>query len=382
MSTENDSWENFTLEEDDNLFQELATQEDGGEVTEKNDKKDPVDKVEKPKEDSPKEEEEEEEDLFKEIDSDPEDIEEKGDDSKVKDKIEKEDNKSKKKSTASTLDTVSFLKEKGFISYDLEGGEELTEELAEEILEDSYDAAIEERVGDLLKDLPQEVKDFNKFVINGGDPAQYLSSLSLGNKGISYALDITKPENQELVIKQVLLEEGYDEEDVEIQLDLLKDTGKLETFATKRFDKWKTEDSKKRDALVKNQELQKRQKVENMRKHKKDIQDLISTNDTVSNLKLSRKEKRELPDYITNLVESGDNKKMTQFQVDIYKVLQDKEKTVALAKILKSDFDFTDLANAIKTEVTNDTRKNLRRTEVPNKSASVNGKKGNLLEYF
>ena len=58
-----------------------------------------------------------------------------------------------------SVSVVSKLKEKGFIDFELEEGEELTEELAEEILEEGFEVKINEKIDELFKDLPDNVRE-------------------------------------------------------------------------------------------------------------------------------------------------------------------------------------------------------------------------------
>ena len=65
-------------------------------------------------------------------------------------------------------------------------------------------------------------------------------------------------------------------------------------------------------------------------------------------LRISKKESRELPDYITNAnIETEDGRVTTGFYNDLSKALRDKNKILALAKIIKTDFDFSDIEKTL-----------------------------------
>ena len=73
-------------------------------------------------------------------------------------------------------------------SDELEEGEELTEDKAGEILEDSLDGLFEDRIEELFENVPDIVKDMNKFVLKTvlfGLPIAFLYLFTL----VFYATD-------------------------------------------------------------------------------------------------------------------------------------------------------------------------------------------------
>ena len=287
-----------------------------------------------------------------------------------------------------SVSTVSFLKEKGLIEFELEEGTELTPELAEEILEDSFDEKIEDRVEELFGKLPQIVKDLNKYAINGGDINQFFNSIAKQKEsGITADIDLTQESNQELVIKNQLKSEGYDDEYISSQLEFLKDSNKLDKIAQTHFDKWKTENEKEQTRLLEQQKERVRLEKENRRKLKSKVTSFINETEDLSGIQLSKDDKKILPSYMTDRnVKLQNGSTITPMQRDLYAALQDDSKAVLIAKLLKSDFNFKDIAVNAETKVTKKVKENIRRnkTNTPSKSATGSSQKQNkrLADYF
>lgn len=309
---------------------------------------------------------------------------------------DEDDTKSKKTSKASKIDsasTLNFLKDKGLVDFELEEGEELTPELADEILEDKFEEGIESRIEELFGELPQIVKDINKYAMDGGDLNKFFNTVT--NKAtakITADIDLGKEENQELIVKEILAQEDNDEEYINTQLEFLKDSGKLKMFAEKKFDKWKKGNEKEQAALVQQQADAKRVQKENLRKYKSSVSKFVTDSEEIGSIKLSRVDKKEIPSYMADKTIKLDNGAViTQRDKDLYEVLQDETASIQLAKLLRSrnkdgSFNFKDIETTVKTKVAKEVKANVRRnkTNTPKKSISQGKSSQNrsLADYF
>ena len=66
-------------------------------------------------------------------------------------------------------------------------------------------------------------------------------------------------------------------------------------------------------------------------------------------------------------------KGLSELQRDIFQALKDEKKTIMLAKILKSDFKFDDIAKETTSKVTKQVKKELEHTETKTPSRSKGG---------
>lgn len=290
----------------------------------------------------------------------------------------------------STISAARLLMDKGIVDFELEEGEDLTEETALELLEEGFAAGVENKLEDLLTELPTELKALNKYVINGGDMNTFLSKMATVGKegGVSSDLDISKEKNQELVVKQMYKDEGMDDDFIEAQIESLRDTGKLGVFAKKKFEKWKEQDAKTSENEAKRQEEYAKQQREKARQYYSDLKTIVSK-ENFDGIKLSSKDKAELPVYMTERNIHLDNGAVvTPFNQNLMEVLQNQKASIQLAKLLKDrkedgSFDFSQVEKTATSKVVKEVKDNLRRNkETPRKSIETNSQSRSLADYF
>lgn len=299
---------------------------------------------------------------------------------------EEEEEETQTVKPGTNLGTLNFLKEKGLVSFELEEGEELTEEKAEEILEDSYDESVENRVAEIMQELPEEVKNIVKYSMNGGNVGQLLSTMaSQPTAKITAELDLEDEKNQVLVVTQARKALGEDQETIDTYIDFLKESGKLKSVSEKDKDKIVKAQGKLAEQEATRQAEAKRLAKENHRKFKNEITSFVLETEKVGDLTLTKEDKKNLPTFISDRNKKlEDGRTVTGLQEALYNALNDKEKTIQLAKILQSDFDFSSIKKAGKTETTREVKRDLQRS----KNNAVNGgknktvKKTQLADFF
>jgi hypothetical protein len=337
-------WEDSSQQHD--FFGETNLVEDVVSTVEKDDVVEEGDETTKP---DPKKKEKEEQELIDEqfkdfesgvskVSSDDDDNDE-GDETKVAtapEGVTKVNSKS----------TLEFLKDKGLVDFELEEGQELTEDLAENLLEDSWEQAVEAEVEATIKDLPQEVKDLIKFASTGGDVGQLLAKMANNvTSGLNKNSDIESEAVQIQAVTTDLLSQGYDQEYIDTQIEFLKDSNKLEGISKKAFDKIIAKQEADTANEVEQATQQKEFRKKQAREYKTNITTHIGSLTEVGGLPVSKQDKAVLPTYISEpTVELQDGRVVSELQADLFKVMADKDKIVLLAKLLKSDFDFSAIA--------------------------------------
>ena len=297
--------------------------------------------------------------------------------------------KGEKTQVNSTIAAAQLLMDKGIVDYELEEGEELDEETALELLEEGFESGVENRISELLGGLPNELQALNKYVLNGGDMNDFLSKMNtLGaSTGITATLDINVEKNQELVVRQMYKDDGMDDDFIDTQLESLKDTGKLEAFAKKRFEKWKEQDSKVSQQAAQQQELQAKAQREKARQYYSSLKTAV--NGEFEGIKLSAKDKNEIPGFMTDRnIKLSNGAVVTPFNQNLMEVLQNETASIQLAKLLRDrkkdgTFDFSQLEKVAATKVTKEVKDNIRRNkETPRKSTEVSTQSRSLADYF
>lgn len=371
-------WEDATTTEDffSDLDQESVGQDSAKEVIEEITKEE---ELESKEETSVKDE-----DLFGSFDEEDEKDIERVDDEEDEDEVE-----DKSSGTVSVLNT---LKEKGLLDFELEEGEELTEELAEELLEEKFEETIEERIKEKIEDLPEDVKLFMQFALKGGSFSEFIQQSGIGSSGttLTEGMDLEDEKNQEAIVRQILEEEGNDQETIETQVELLKDSDRLKTFAERKYKKWLADVKEQKEELVRKQELQQRQLKEKIKEDKKKVNAILEE-ENIGGLTPTKDDKKTLASFLNDrTVKLQNGVTITELQKELYYEIPKNDKAmVQLALLVKNrnadgTFNFDNLVKEAETKVTREIKKNIRRnkTAIPNSGGNKNKGGKTLADYF
>lgn len=262
---------------------------------------------------------------------------------------------------------LEYLKSKGLVDYELAEGEELTDELANEILEDSREDAILNAADEKIKALPTGLKQMIKIALEGGDFTGMFAQLAnQAKKGITVDTDLAVEANQILVLQHDLEGQGYDQEYIDTHIEVLKDTGKLKLVSEKLKNKIIAEQEKVNEQEVAKATQQRQNNIENQRRYKTEASDYIKSVDNIKGIVINKKDKQELPAYMSDMnVKMADGRLVTKYQEELFSIFADKEKNTLLAKLIKTNFDFTSITNktitdysrSIKDEIQNNKNK-------------------------
>jgi hypothetical protein len=213
--------------------------------------------------------------------------------------------------------------------------------------------------------LPQEVKDLIKFASKGGDVNQLLAKMATqAVSGINKNSDISSEEVQVAAISADLFNQGYDQEYIDSQIEFLKDSNKLEAIATKAFNKIVAKQEQETESEVTQAKLIQENRKKQAREYRSTITSHINTLSEVGGLPISKQDRSVLPSYISEPnVELQDGRVVSEMQADLFKVMADKDKITLLAKLLKSDFDFSAIARKQQTAATRDIKSKVENAE-------------------
>lgn len=331
----------------------------------------------------PLEEEEEEEDLFS-LEDDQDNVPPvSGDDD------DDEDDEDQDRS----LTMFNYMRERGLLDVELEEGEELTPEEAEELIEEGFHENVNKTIKALFEDFPPEVKGLYQYVSNGGSFQEYISKLYSGsNADLDVNMELDTEEKQILAIKTLLRGEDYDNDYIDAQVEFLKDSGKLETIAKKRFNKWKASQEAERQNIVAQQEQYQKQQRELKRKALAKTQEYLNNTSDIEGLTVSRTDKKELPSYMIErniALENGN--KITQLQKELLIDLPKNDKAyMQLAVLMKNrnedgTFNFDAIKREAETKASTKIKNNIRRSKNRKPNASKKSQRStqvDLLEVF
>jgi hypothetical protein len=323
-----------------------------------------TDKVEPTKEEAELAEEKEIDDQFASFDKDTVETEEEEEEEDTTGKI-----KTKTPTTnVSNLGTMEFLKEKGLLTYELEEGEKMTEAKAEAMLEDTWETSIDAGVEETIKDLPIELKNLIKHSTKGGNIGELLSAMATSaSSGLTKDSDIATEATQVLAITMDLTAQGHDQEYIDAQIEFLKTSEKLEAISTKSYNKIIAEQDASATAQVERATIAKENRKKSAREYKTNITTHIGSLKEVKGLTISKTDAAVLPTYISDpTVEMEDGRAVSEFQADLFKVMADKDKVTLLAKLIKSDFDFSSISRKKTTEASRKAREAVQTADKKN----------------
>lgn len=266
--------------------------------------------------------------------------------------------------------TLSFLKERGLVDYEEDPEKPLSDEDAENLIEDSWEAALEKEVESTIKELPDELKQLIKYASKGGNVGELLSKMvQHATSGINKNSDIENEDVQILAVTMDLRAQGYDQEYIDDQIEFLKEKDKLEGIAKKSFDKIVAEQEAETAGQVERQKQILENKKKAAREYKTNITTHINSLEDAGGLPISKQDKTVLPTYISEpTVELQDGRFVSEMQADLFKVMADKDKIVLLAKLLKSDFDFSAIERKTQTRAARGIKEEIQRAD---KTASI-----------
>ena len=306
------------------------------------------------------------------------------------DKDDDDDKDSKDKSELNSISILNTLKEKGLVNYELEDDEELTEELADTLLSEGYEAELENRIGAKLEGLPAQAKSVMKYVLGGGSINDYLSVIA-SDGDIAEGMDMTEESNQEIVMRQMLKNEGNDSEFIDSNIEFLKDSGNLEKQSTAKYNKWEQERVASIKSKIEDDKFKKQQDQIKYKKTKKELEDFISNEDNVKDLNISKRVLKDLPSYMNDKNVSLDNGvNITKMQKELfYDLPKNKKAMLQLANLLKNrnedgTFNMSSIERKERTKITKDIKNNIRRggNGMPNSSGGSEAINKPLAEYF
>jgi hypothetical protein len=171
-----------------------------------------------------------------------------------------------------------------------------------------------------------------------------------------------------------LKNQGYDQEYIDSQIEFLKDSGKLETISKKSYDRIVAEQEKETAGQVTRQKEVVENRKKQAREYKTNITSHINSLNEAGGLPISKQDKAALPTYISEpTVELQDGRYVSEMQADLFKVMADKDKIVLLAKLLKTDFDFSAIERRKQTQAARGIKEAVERVDRKEMSNSESG---------
>lgn len=328
---------------------------------------------------------------------DDDDDENKDEEDEEKDDKDKKEVKAKKEGKEKDEDDSKFytvlageMKEKGiFQNVELEEGKDLTEEEFIELQDKEIEARVEETFQAFFNELDEDGKAFLQHKKNGGKTSDFLNvyadTLDIDEFDEKNPDHISKTLNYYLQVYEKL-----DGDDLKDRLEWLKEGGKEKTYATKYFNKINEDREEEKTKLAEAAKKANKKREDDTKAFNDDLSSVLAKTENVGVFSITKTDQKDLGNYITKpAVKVGTNRYVPQFQNDIAKIFraetpEDKQKLILLAKLVKSNFDTTDVKTEVKTKVTKEIQTKLKDAKKGVKTASsgAGGSKKSLSDFF
>lgn len=277
------------------------------------------------------------------------------------------------------------LKERGIFEH-VEVKED--EPIDEDKFFELYDEEVEQRVDATINSFMEEVGDdgkaFLKFLKLGGSKEEFLKVYAESAK-VPTVEDFEDESQAEKFLRYYYnTVEELAEDDTNDRIEWLKERNKLSTETEKLYKKVEKANEAHKQQLLENQANIDRDRQARRTAFIKDVTETANKVDEVNGLAIDKKEKTELVNFITKATVKMDNGSyITGFQDSINKVLKgDKDKLILLAKLLKSNFDFSSIQTKVKTEVTREAKSKLAQQSSTTQKPSSKSSGKSLTDYF
>lgn len=266
---------------------------------------------------------------------------------------------------------ADYLAESGIVdSLDDYEGED-----SPEALEAAVQKTINNMVDHYKNSIPEEGKHFLNYLEKGGDPSKYFQSLE---KPIDFeTVDLTDEKNQKRLYEEYLKTLSWTPEEIQEELQDAEDNLLLEKKSKIAKNKLEKIYQEKKERLVAEQEQLLLEQQKAYDEYIGQIKNTIKTSNNLAGLTLTPSEKSEFEKYLLQ----KDGEGLTKYERE----LQDNpiQTQLELAYLKFKKYDFSKVANKVKTEETRRIRNLIKNTDKSNgKSPQVKKTEAGDLSAF
>jgi len=204
-----------------------------------------------------------------------------------------------------------------------------SEELGWEVDEEEKPKSIKELLG-LMSSIIEEnsapnyasedIKKLDDFVKNGGDIKEYFDTVFPKDLDLN-SVDLSNGDIQKAVVKEHLKTLNYSDSKIERRLERYEEAGTLEEEAEEAVELLKEYNKSKEEKLLKETEKRNKAYIEEQQRFISNVEDTINSLDSIQGIPLSKKDKKELYDYLFKVNSDGKTAYQKDYSKDVKSII-------------------------------------------------------------
>ena len=192
---------------------------------------------------------------------------------------------------------------------------------------------------------PKDVQEFLDFVDNGGNPKDFHKYYYSSDTSFE-EFEMKSDDDREYVIREGLALEEYTEEEIEEELEGLRELGKLEKKSDILLKKLQRFEKDQKKLLIDSQKEYAKREEDRRVSEWAEFKKGLFEKETISGFKFTEKMKNDTWDYMTKIVNKKDG--LTQYQIDSQ---SNPDARYMFAYLLKNKWDKKSLEQEVKNKV-------------------------------
>jgi hypothetical protein len=276
----------------------------------------------------------EDEDLEEDEDLVDEDLEEEEEDESEEESPEDESEEDETDDEDAPL--VDIIKNSLGFEYDEEF--EDTEEGIQLLVERSAEKLADNKLNDIFSEYP-DVQELFEYRRLGGDPEKFMETKFPEVDFSKVEFDADDEAQQEMLVKSELKLNGYTGNELEAELEDIKNGGILENKAKRALSRLKAKQEEEQNSLLEQQQQAYEQQQQEIEEYWQEVENKIDTSTSFKGLKIPSKDKKDFFSYISKVTEKG----VSQRDLDLKKM--DNETKLAIDYLLFKGFDLTEIVD-------------------------------------
>lgn len=190
--------------------------------------------------------------------------------------------------------------------------------------------------------LPKDGQEFLEFIENGGNPKDFHKYYYSSDTSFE-EFEMKSDEDREYIIREGLALEEYTEEEIEEELEGLRELGKLEKKSDILLKKLQRFEKDQKKLLLDSQKEYAKQEEARRASQWEEFKKGLFEKDTISGFKFTEKMKNDTWDYMTKIVNKKEG--LTQYQIDSQ---SNPDARYIFAYLLKNKWDKKSLEQEVK----------------------------------